>query len=181
MNLGGTGFIAEVPGIGELGGGYNINFATLLHYGDRVIGDKNQVKKIVIAAGYNDIFYSEEAIKNAILTTVDDVHKKFPKATIYLAMVGTNFLIQENENILLNVVDKGYRAAANARDYIEYIPYTGTDYSVSYYLQWFSEYHKTYERCPLEGVCYYSTDGIHPTPVIGQYIGDVIANYLKSH
>ena len=60
----GTGFITTANGYGEIGN--NVNFLSLLKISDKIIGNNSQVKKVVIAAGYNDRNNSYAQLKQAI-------------------------------------------------------------------------------------------------------------------
>ena len=192
----GSGFINAAAGYGELGGNGKVNFSTLLSYSDKIIGDNTGVKKVVVAAGYNDYVYGYDELKRNILVFADAMKQIYPNATLYLAMVGTNFTDLNIESTLLNVTAKAFVDAANSRSYIEYIPYTGVSTSISDYLRWYGNYDGNRKNgCPNTSVsdsCYYwiesevvggktLTHTMHPSKTSGKIIAEVISKYLKNH
>lgn len=103
--------------IGESGGGFvqkgsssNSNFQEALSNG--FTGDKEKVKYIVIAGGYNDSkqdTYTQEIIETAISNFMSYVNQNFPNAHVYLGMVGadgafTDTAMKRRYNMQVNVL-----------------------------------------------------------------------------
>ena len=187
--LPGSGFLNTVNGYGELKDtDGKINFTSLLKISDKIIGNNNQVKKVVIAAGYNDHPYTYQSLKQAIISFGSYMHQLYPNAKLYLAMIGTDFVNMDIEITLLNVTVKAYEDAANSMSYAEYIPYTGETTSISDYLRWFADYDGSWAHgclpSQVNSSCYYWKEGnlgMHASTTSGNIIADVIAKYITTH
>ena len=186
VHLPGTGFIRTANGYGEVGN--DVNFLSLLKISDKIIADNNSVKKVVVAAGYNDKDYSYEQLKQAIISFGYYMHSIYPNATLYLAMTGTDFVDLTIESNLLTYIEPAYRDAAKSMYYAEYIPFSSESGSISNYLRWFGDYDGSYAHsCQPNNVtssCYYLKEGAygyHPSKTSGNIMADVISNYLKTH
>lgn len=187
LQLCGTGFINTVRGIG---GKTDINFSTLLGYADDIIADNNQVKYVVIMAGYNDYIYDKEELKQTIISFAKETHKRFPNSTLYIGMVGTNFKDETIEEKLLTITDIAYKEAANSLPYVKYVPYND-NISISEYLKEFGNIDDdTYSNgCALSeesDSCYYfveKTDTVihtlHPTKATGDIIADIATKFIQ--
>lgn len=191
MDLSGLGFINSIRIMDNLGNETKINFFNLLSDADDIIADNDAVKYVIIMAGYNDYYYDMETLKQSIISFSLEMHKRFPKAILYLGMVGTNFKDSVIEEKLLTITDVAYREAANSLNYVKYVPYNGN--SISEYLKQFGNiYDDTYSKGCLKddenNLCYYlieSTDTItyalHPSKKTGNIIANITANFIKNN
>ena len=192
VNYPGTGFVNRVRGYGELGGENKINFTDLLIYSDNMISNNNQIKIIVIMAGYNDYFYEKDEVKQAVISFAENMHQRYPNATLYLGMAGTNFKDENIENRLLNIIAPAYKEAADVLPYVQYVPYDEKN-SISGYLRWFGDFNDDTgsngierNRDSYSGYYYLEEtsagiNAIHPTEKTGEIIAGIAANYIINH
>ena len=82
MYEGGSGFV----NVGNSGH----TFQSLLESYENTITDKNSITDIIIVGGYNDKGYTESAINLAIGSMMSYIKTNYPKAKVYIGMVGNN-------------------------------------------------------------------------------------------
>lgn len=90
---GGVGFINKVD---------DQDYYTLTEEAYNKCTSPETITHVIYAGGYNDSFYTSEAIQNAIRLCYTKMHSLFPNAVMYLANIACNF---KNEEVLWHLHD----------------------------------------------------------------------------
>lgn len=139
---------ASQGGVGFVAKSYGQTFDDLLEKGT----GKN-AKYVVIAGGYNDMYYSYDTIKNKVYDTVKKAQTLYPQAQVLVAMTGDSI---ENRSRFTQVIE-AYK--------------DGTKQAGGTYI--------TNSEYALNGnKDYFSSDGFHPNKYGHYSIGETIGGYL---
>lgn len=154
-DLGGTGFVNGV----EDDRGNKITFGTLLAEAITIVGKSNtkDYQWLVVEGGYNDQYYSDEEIIEAITSFVQTARKALPNVHIILGMNGDHSANQDVKNQLVRV-HSAYKKAAEENHI--------------YYLEGI-------ETVLESNQAYFAEDGYHPNSEGGYRLGYHTGEYLK--
>ena len=156
-DLGGTGFVNE---IWEQPKDKPTNFEVLLEDAAILAGEESnraQYHYIVVEGGYNDQYYEEERVIEAISSFVQKARELFPNARIVVGMNGEHTTNPDVQLMMKNVTLTYKKACEqNGIAYLEGI-----------------------ETVLEQNPEYFSEDGFHPNQAGGAKIGAYTAAYLK--
>ena len=139
---------ASQGGVGFVAKSYGQTFDDLLKE-----GTGRNAKYVVIAGGYNDMYYSYDKIKNKVYDTVKKAQTLYPQAQVLVAMTGDSI---ENRSRFTQVIE-AYK--------------DGTKQAGGTYI--------TNSEYALNGnKDYFSSDGFHPNKYGHYSIGETIGGYL---